>query len=95
MNSTPETLETAVAELTGQRGYREVTALVKPYYEEDFEYLHVFQKPNGEPTYCRTQQDVFTLLNAARTNNKTNETRRAEEPTDANSWTLVGNFDFS
>jgi hypothetical protein len=92
MNLQEQAIEEAIQELT-RRGYRNVTELVKPFYEEgDFDYLCVLQKPHGEPAYCQLPETLFVILEAARTNNETSEMRTAPEPSSAIAWTLVGNF---
>lgn len=55
----------AVAELA-ERGYRDVSDLVRPYYDGKFDYLCVLQQPDGSPLYCRTASEVFALLEVAR-----------------------------
>jgi hypothetical protein len=76
------------------KGYRDVTELVRPYYQDEAPYyeelyLCTLQQPNGEPLYCRTAQELFAIVETARLKD---EPRTAQEPPEAIAWTLVGNF---
>jgi hypothetical protein len=84
-------IQKAIAELI-TRGYRDVTEMVKPFYGRDFDYFRVFQKPNGEPLYCRTSHEVLSALEIAHANNETEAERSAPEPSASLLRTLVGNF---
>lgn len=76
------------------KGYRDVTELVRPYYQNEAPYyeelyLCTLQQPNGEPLYCRTAQELLAIVETARLKD---ELRTAQEPSEAIAWTLVGNF---
>jgi hypothetical protein len=75
-------------------GYRDVTELVRPYYQDEAPYyedlyLCTLQRPNGEPLYCQTAQQLFTAVETARAEH---QPRSAPEPGQSLIWTLVVNF---
>ena len=95
MNDNPQVKE-ALRELTEERGYRDATELVKNFYlsgGQPYPYFCTLQTPSGSPIYCHTPKKVLRILDTARKNNETNESRTAKEPIDSPPWTLVGNFD--
>jgi hypothetical protein len=91
MQEQAQVIKRAVAELA-DRGYREVTALVRAGYGEgEFTSLCVVQEPDGSPVYCRTASEVFTLLQTAQFTSALG-TQPAPDPS-GELWRVVGNFD--
>jgi hypothetical protein len=91
----PLTTTTAIAELTGQWGYRDITDLVRRVNEQedlDFDYLCVLQEPDGSPVYCRRARRLFKELSAARAEGHRYEECPVPDP-EKNLWMIIGNFD--
>ena len=75
-------------------GYRDVTELVRPYYQDEAPYyedlyLCTLQRPNGEPLYCQTAKQLFTAVETARAEH---QPRSAPESGQSLIWKLVVNF---
>ncbi len=95
------TKDAAIAELTGQWGYRDITALIRRVNDQldavdgdmqRFDYLCVLQQPDGSPLYCHRERKLFKELNDARVAGHRYEQCPAPDPA-KNLWMVIGNFD--
>jgi hypothetical protein len=98
-----QAVKDAIAELTAQWGYRDITELIcqmnaadaaeyPAEHREEQAYLCVLQTPEGGPVYCRSSRRLFKELQAARATNTPYERCPAPDPCQ-HMWMVAGNFD--
>jgi hypothetical protein len=79
----PLTPADAIAELTGQWGYRDITDLMRRVREQldlEFDYLCVLQEPDGSPVYCRQARRLWRRLSEARAEGRRYDECPAPDP---------------
>ena len=98
-----QAVKDAIAELTAQWGYRDISELIRQMnaayaaedpgeYREEQSSLCVLQTPEGGPVYCRSSRRLFKELQAARDKNIPYERCPAPDPRQ-HPWMVAGNFD--
>lgn len=98
----PEKLTEAIGELCSRWGYRDITALMTDWYQQQEQehpedchekiYLAILQTPKGGPVYCRTAKRLLQELGTAREAGVEYPECPAPSP-EGNMWLVVGNFE--
>ena len=102
---TEEAIIIAINELTTQWGYRNITELLRKWYQyqgyaafnssydsNEPDYLCVLQTPEGGPIYCSSTKRLYQELQKCRSANRRYELCPAPDPT-TQMWRVVGNFE--